>query len=484
MKKDQSASFAHWSFLFIFLNKNQDVLVFAPYPNEAFLFDQLSFQLTRIFDKLRGRGALTEEDVTSALREVRIALLEADVALPVVKTFIEDIKREAIGKEVMESIHPAQLVIKIVHDHLTTLLGEASAELSLSAQPPVVMVMVGLQGSGKTTTTAKLAKRLREKNNKKVLMASLDIYRPAAQEQLAVLAHSLSIDVLPVQHPQKPLDILSRAQKQAQLGGYDVLLLDTAGRLQIDETLMDELSLIIKQSRPKEVLLVADSMMGQEAATIAKTFHDRVGLTGLILTRIDGDARGGAALSMRTYTQAPIKFLGTGEKVGDLEPFHPERLAKRILGMGDIVALVEKAMETVDHNEAEALLTKTQKGTFTLEDLATQLRQLTKMGGLSGILSLLPGAHKIQDKLKGHSSPEPMIKKQLAIISSMTPQERRSPDILNASRKKRIASGSASQIQDINKLLKQHRDMATMMKRMNKLGKKGFLRQGLKGMMP
>ncbi len=448
------------------------------------MFDQLSSHLSRIFDKLKGRGALTEEDVTAALREVRIALLEADVALPVVKSFIEDIRVQAIGQEVMDSIHPAQLVIKIVHDHLVALLGSQGVDLNLLAPSPVVMVMVGLQGSGKTTTTAKLAKRLSEKNHKKVLMASLDVYRPAAQEQLEILAQSLSIDALPIITKDLPLDILDRAQKQARSGGYDVLLLDTAGRLQIDETLMDELERIVAKSAPTEVLLVADSMMGQEAARMAKTFHDRIGITGLILTRIDGDARGGAALSMRSCTQAPIKFLGTGEKVDALEPFHPDRLAKRILGMGDIVALVEKAMETVQHEDAEALLAKTQKGVFTLDDLASQLKQLTKMGGMSGILALLPGAHKIQEKMKTQGSPEPMIKKQLAIISSMTVQERRHPDLLNASRKRRIAAGSASQIQDINKLLKQFKDMSTMMKRMTKLGKKGFLRQGLKGLMP
>ncbi|MBS0184754.1 MAG: signal recognition particle protein [Proteobacteria bacterium] len=446
------------------------------------MFENLSNRLTSIFDKLKRHGKLSEADVTAALREVRIALLEADVALPVVKTFIEDVKKEAIGQEVLQSIHPSQMVIKIVHDHLVRLLDSDNKELNLAGSPPVVILMVGLQGSGKTTTTAKLAHILSQKNNKKVLMASLDIYRPAAQHQLDVLGKSIQVATLPIIPAESPLQITKRALKVSKMEGYDILLLDTAGRLHIDNALMDEISQIKALSNPLETLLIADAMTGQDAAHIAKTFQEKIGLTGLILTRIDGDARGGAALSMRSIAHVPIKFLGMGEKIDQLEVFHPDRLANRILGMGDVVSLVEKAMETIDQQEAQDLAKKMQKGSFDLNDMALQLKQISKMGGMSGVMSLLPGIGKMKDKIETAGLDDRFLKRQLAIISSMTPQEKRDPRILNASRKRRVSSGSGTTIQDINKLLKQYRDMETMMKRMGKLGKKGFLRQGIGGL--
>ena len=431
---------------------------------------------------MKRHGALSETDVTAALREVRVALLEADVALPVVKDFIEAVKNDAIGQKVIQHIHPSQLVIKIVHDHLVQLLGEENKELNLAASPPVVILMVGLQGSGKTTTTAKLANLLTHKKNKKVLMASLDIYRPAAQHQLEVLGKTLSIATLPIVPQESPLDITHRALKTAKTEGYDVLLLDTAGRLHIDDVLMDEVTHVKKIASPLETLLIADAMTGQDAAQVAKIFHEKIGLTGLILTRIDGDARGGAALSMRAISGAPIKFLGVGEKIDQLESFHPDRLANRILNMGDVVSLVEKAIETIDQKEAEKMAAKMQKGSFDLHDMASQLKQISKMGGMSGILNLLPGSGKIKDKISSAGFDDRLVKRQLAIISSMTPREAKDPRILNASRRQRIARGSGVSIQDVNKLMKQYRDMETMMKRMGKLGKKGFLRQGLGGM--
>ena len=446
------------------------------------MFENLSSRLTGIFDKLKRRGSLSEADVTAALREVRIALLEADVALPVVKEFIEDVKRDAIGRDVLDSIHPSQLVIKIVHDHLTRLLGEENKALNLAGIPPVVILMVGLQGSGKTTTTAKLAKILQTRDNKKVLMASLDIHRPAAQHQLEVLGQQINSSTLPIIAHESPLEITKRALKSARTGGYDVLLLDTAGRTHIDLALMDEVLSIKQASQPLEILLVADAMTGQDAVHVAKAFHEKINITGLILTRIDGDARGGAALSMRQISGAPIKFLGTGEKIDQLEAFHPDRLANRILGMGDVVSLVEKAMENIDQKEAELLEKKMRQGTFDLNDMAAQLKQISKLGGASGVLSLLPGMGKIKDKIQDAGLDDRLLKRQQAIISSMTPYEKRNPKILNASRRRRIAQGSGTSIQDINKLLKQHRDMETMMKRMGKLGKKGLLRHGLGGM--
>lgn len=448
------------------------------------MFETLSSRLTSIFDRLGRKGVLNEEDVNAALREVRIALLEADVALPVVKEFIVEVKEKAVGEKVLKSITPSQLVIKIVHDHLVELLGVKNEALNLSTTPPAVVLMVGLQGSGKTTSTAKLAKFLKEKENKKVLMASLDTYRPAAQKQLEVLGHSINIATLPIIPQENPLQIAQRSLKAARLEGYDVLLLDTAGRLHIDETLMAEIKAIKKETTPIETLLVADAMTGQDAVTIAKSFHETLSLTGIVLSRMDGDARGGAALSIRSVSGAPIKFLGIGEKVDALEPFHPDRLAGRILGMGDVVTLVEKAFETVDQAEANTLAQKMQKGAFTLEDWASQLRQISKMGGVTGILKFLPGVSSMQNKINQSGLNDTFVKAQLAIISSMTTKEKRNPDLLNASRKRRVAQGSGTTVQEINRLLKQYRDMETMMKRMGKLGQKGLLRQGLRGLLP
>lgn len=449
------------------------------------MFNQLSGRLTPIFDRLRGRGSLSEADVTAALREIRIALLEADVALSVVKAFIEEIREKAVGQDVLKSITPGQMVVKIVHDHLVVLLDHPHTALNLAATPPVVMLLVGLQGSGKTTMTAKLAWLLAKKDHKKVLMASLDIYRPAAQQQLALLGQQIQVNTLPIVSTEKPIAIAQRALKTARLEGYDVLLLDTAGRLAIDELLMEELEALKELTKPQEILFVADAMTGQDAVNVAATFHERLTLTGTALSRIDGDARGGAALSIRAVTGQPVKFLGTGEKPEDLEQFHAERIAGRILDMGDIVSLVEKAVETVDRAEMEKMATRLQKGTFNLDDMAQQMKQLTNMGGMSTLLNLLPGMGQIKEKLGQNALGEKLIKHQTAILSSMTPQERAQPKILNASRKRRIAMGCGRPVSEINRLLKQHEQMSLMMKRMGKMGKmgqKGFLRQGIKGL--
>jgi len=445
------------------------------------MFESLSGKLGDVFERLRKRGALSESDVSEALREVRVALLEADVALPVVKTFIDGVKSKAVGQDVLRSVTPGQQVIKIVHDHLVEMLGgEAGAEdesgISLAAVPPVPVLMVGLQGSGKTTSTAKIALRLMNKERKKVLMASLDVYRPAAQEQLKILGEQNSIPVLPIVAGQMPVDIAKRALQAAKLGGYDVLMLDTAGRLHIDDMLMQEVTAVRDAVQPHETLLVADSLTGQDAVNVAKSFNDRVGVTGIVLTRVDGDGRGGAALSMRAVTGKPIKLIGVGEKVDALEPFHPQRIAQRILGMGDIVSLVEKAAETIEKEEAERLAARVQKGQFDLNDMASQLKQLRKMGGMSGVMNLLPGVGKVKQQMADANVDENVLKRQEAIIGSMTLEERRNPKVIHASRKKRIASGSGTSVQDVNKLLKQHLQMADMMKRMSKLGQKGFMR--------
>lgn len=446
------------------------------------MFNQLSERLTGIFDRLRGRGALSEADVTAALREIRIALLEADVALSVVKTFIEDIREKAIGQDVLKSITPGQMVVKIVHDHLITLLDHPDTALNLAAAPPVVILLVGLQGSGKTTMTAKLASLLSQKENKKVLMASLDVYRPAAQHQLTLLGQQIQVNSLSIIPEEKPTAITQRALQTARLEGYDVLLLDTAGRLSIDEVLMDELDVIKTLAKPQEILFVADAMTGQDAVKVAAVFHERLNLTGIALSRIDGDARGGAALSIRAVTGRPIKFLGTGEKPEHVERFHAERIAGRILDMGDIVSLVEKAAETVDRADMEKMAARMQKGSFTLEDMAQQMKQLTNMGGMGTLLNLLPGMGQIKEKLTENNVGEKLIKHQTAIISSMTPQERALPKILNASRKRRVALGSGRSVPEINRLLKQFEQMSGMMKRMGKMGQKGLLRQGVKGL--
>ncbi|HAE48044.1 MAG TPA: signal recognition particle protein [Tistrella mobilis] len=449
------------------------------------MFENLTGRLGEVFDRLKRRGALTEADVTAALREVRIALLEADVALPVVKDFISAVRERAVGQEVLRGINPAQMVIKIVHDHLTDMLGGDAVEVDLNAPAPVAIMMVGLQGSGKTTTSAKLARRFRLRDKKRVLLASLDVYRPAAQQQLEVLAKQAEVGSLPIVFGEKPVAIAERAMKIAAREGYDVVILDTAGRLHIDDVLMDEVAAVKSKARPHETILVADAMTGQDAVTIAKTFQDRVGLTGIALTRVDGDARGGAALAMRSVTGKPIKLLGQGEKLDQLEPFHPERIASRILGMGDVVSLVEKAAETIDREEAEKLAAKIQKGTgFDLDDMAKQLRQLRKMGGMKGMLGMLPGVAKMKAQLNDAKLDEKILVRQEAIIMSMTPKERRNPEIIKASRKKRIAAGSGSSVQDVNKLLKQHQDMAKMMKQVGKLGKKGMMRGGLQNLLP
>jgi signal recognition particle subunit SRP54 len=448
------------------------------------MFEGLTGRLGDIFDRLTRRGALSEEDVGAALREVRIALLEADVALPVVKQFIAGVKEKAVGAEVLRSVTPGQMVVKIVHDHLVEMLGSVSEGINLEAAAPVPVLMVGLQGSGKTTSTAKIALRLKTRERKKVLMASLDTRRPAAQEQLKILGEQVQVATLPIVPGQQPVEIAKRAMQMGRTEGYDVVMLDTAGRLAIDDELMAEVASVRDATKPAETLLVVDAMTGQDAVTVATNFQDRVGITGIVLTRIDGDARGGAALSMRQITGKPIKLLGVGEKVDALEAFHPDRIAGRILGMGDVVSLVEKAAENIDKAEAEKLAKKMEKGTFDLDDMANQLKQIRKMGGMGGMLGMLPGIGKIKNQIKDANIDESILKKQEAIISSMTKAERRNPDLIKASRKRRIALGSGVQVQDVNKLLKQFQDMQTMMKKVKKMGQKGFMRQGLAGLLP
>ncbi len=430
------------------------------------MFEGLSEKLSGIFDQLTRRGALSEADVDAAMREVRRALLEADVALDVVRSFVDKVKARAVGANVVKSISPGQMVIKIVNDVLIETLGSDADPINLDAAPPVAIMMVGLQGAGKTTTAAKIAKRLRDRHKRKVLMASLDVKRPAAQEQLAVLGRQLDIETLPIIAGQNPVEIARRAEETARLQGFDVVILDTAGRTHIDEPLMEEMAQIKAAARPHEILLVADSLTGQDAVNLARNFDSRVGVTGIVLTRTDGDGRGGAALSMRAVTGKPIKLIGTGEKLEDLDDFHPARIANRILGMGDIVSLVEKAAQTIDAEKAQRIADKMRKGKFDLEDLADQLAQVEKIGGLGGIMGMLPGMAKMKSQLAGANLDDRVIKRQRAIILSMTPQERRNPDILKASRKKRIAAGSGAKVEEINRLLKQHRQMADMMKAM------------------
>jgi signal recognition particle subunit SRP54 len=449
------------------------------------MFEKLSERLSGVFDKLTRRGALSEADVDEALREVRVALLEADVALPVVKDFIDRVRVGAVGEKVVKSVTPGQMVVKLVHDELIRTLSAGEQQepgISLNAPSPVPILMLGLQGSGKTTTTAKIAKRLTEKQNKKVLMASLDVRRPAAQQQLAVLGEQTMVKTLPIVPGEPPVAIAKRAMQMGRLEGFDVVILDTAGRLAIDEELMAEVKAVSDAVNPHESLLVADAMTGQDAVTVAKSFKEKVGVTGIVLTRIDGDARGGAALSMRQIAGAPIKILGTGEKLDAIEDFHADRLAGRILGMGDIVSLVEKAIETTEAEEAERLAKKMQKGQFDLDDMASQLKQLQKMGGLAGVMGMLPGIGKMQKQLEGKVD-EKHVKRSLAIISSMTPKERRNPDLIKASRKNRIAAGSGTSAQEVNKLLKQHQEMQRMLKQVSKLGQKGLMRHGLGALM-
>jgi signal recognition particle subunit SRP54 len=435
------------------------------------MFESLSDRLSGVFDRLRGRGALNEADVRSAMREVRVALLEADVALPVVREFVDRATEQAVGAQVLRSVTPGQQVVKIVHDALVGMLGAEEAGLELAVTPPAVIMMVGLQGSGKTTTTAKLAKRLTEKDRKKVMMASLDVARPAAQEQLAVLGRQAEVATLPIVSGQGPVEIARRALNAARLQGYDVLMLDTAGRLHVDQALMDEMKAVAQEARPQEVLLVADAMTGQDAVNVAKSFSDQVDLTGVILTRMDGDARGGAALSMRAVTGKPIKFAGTGEAIDRLEAFHPERVAGRILGMGDVVSLVERAQETIQVEEAEAMAAKMAKGQFDLNDLRSQLQQMQRMGGLGALAGMMPGMGKIKNQINASGVLEGNVLGRLdAIITSMTPKERGKPELMNAKRKIRVAKGSGTTVQEVNRLLKMHQEMAGAMKKIRKMG--------------
>ena len=449
------------------------------------MFESLSGRLSAVFDKLTRQGALSESDVSTAMREVRVALLEADVALPVVKQFIDEAKAEALGAKMLKSVTPGQQVIKIVNDHLVKMLGGAGAiDINLAAEPPAAILMVGLQGSGKTTTSAKLAKRLNEKNKKRALLASLDTRRPAAMEQLAVLGEQAGIDVLPIVEDQAPVAIAKRAMKTGREQGYDIVILDTAGRLHVDDELMDEVVAVRKAATPVETLLVADALTGQDAVNVATRFKQRVAIRGFMLTRVDGAGRGGAALSMRAVTGCPIKLIGVGEKLDALEPFHPERIASRILGMGDVVTLVEKAQETIDEKEAEELAKKIKKGSFDLNDLSSQLNQMRRMGGMDGLLGMLPGVGKVKRQMAEANVDDKSLDRMQAIISSMTKDERMRPKRLNGSRKRRIASGSGTSVQDVNRLLKQFKQMNVMMKKVGKLGEKGLMRAGMPGMMP
>jgi signal recognition particle subunit SRP54 len=436
------------------------------------LFEGLGGKLSAIFDRLTKRGALNESDVGEALREVRVALLEADVALPVVKDFIEKVRVRALGHEVLKSITPGQQVVKIVHDALVETLGAEAEPINLRAEPPAVIMMVGLQGSGKTTSSAKLGVWLAKREGKKTLLASLDVRRPAAQEQLRVLGVQGGVATLPIVPGEPPVAIAKRAITTGRLEGYDAVILDTAGRQHIDDALMAEIKEVKAATKPVEVLLVADAMTGQDAVTMAKAFHEAVDITGVVLTRVDGDARGGAALSMRAVTGRPIKLMGVGEKLDALEPFHGDRIARRILGMGDVVSLVEKAAETIERDEAEKLAAKLQKGRFDLEDLLGQLRQLKKMGGMSGLLGLLPGVAKMKKQLADHQIDESVLKRQEAIILSMTRKERVNPDVIQASRKRRIAAGSGTEVSEVNRLLKQFMEMQRVMKQAKKMGAK------------
>ncbi len=450
------------------------------------MFENLSEKLGGVFDKLRGKGTLSENDVMAVSREIRLALLEADVALPVVKDFIASIKDKAVGENVIKGVNPGQQVIKIVHDALVEMLGgsenEKGAQDLTFGAAPCAYLMVGLQGSGKTTSTAKIAKMLTEKHKKKVLMASLDVYRPAAQEQLKQLGKQTGVTTLEIIEGQKPVDIANRAMDVGRKEGYDVVMLDTAGRTTLDEQMMSEAAAIQKAAKPVETLLVADAMTGQDAVNTAKAFNEQVGLTGIMLTRVDGDARGGAAMSMKAVTGKPIKLIGVGEKWSEIETFHPDRIAGRILGMGDVVSLVEKAVENVDQADAEKMAEKFKKGQFDFNDLLSQMQQMKKMGGMGAMMKMLPGIGKMAGQLEEAGVDDSMIKKQEAIIFSMTPQERSKPDLLNAKRKQRIAAGSGTTVPEINKLVKQQKQMQTMMKRMKKMGMGGMMKQ-MKGLM-
>ncbi|CUH83566.1 signal recognition particle protein [Thalassovita mediterranea] len=448
------------------------------------MFENLSERLGGVFDRLTKQGALSEEDVKTALREVRVALLEADVSLPVARDFVKKVQEQATGQAVTKSVTPGQQVVKIVHDALIDVLrGEGDPGALKVDNPPAPILMVGLQGSGKTTTTGKLAKRLKEKDGKRVLLASLDVYRPAAMDQLAVLGQQIGVDTLPIVPGQKPVDIAKRAKQQAVMGGYDVYMLDTAGRLQIDEVLMQEVEDVRDVVSPRETLLVVDGLTGQVAVEVAEEFDNKIGISGVVLTRMDGDGRGGAALSMRAVTGKPIKYVGLGEKMDALETFEPDRIAGRILGMGDIVALVEKAQETIEAEQAERMMKRFTKGQFNMNDLKMQLEQMLKMGGMEGIMGMMPGMGKMAKQVQDAGFDDSIIKRQIALIQSMTKKERANPALLQASRKKRIAAGAGQQVSDLNKLLKMHRQMADMMKKMGKMGKGKMMKQAMKGLM-
>jgi len=447
------------------------------------MFDSLSDRLNRSFQTIRGRGRLTEDNIKATLREVRMALLEADVALPVVKQFVDDIRARAIGNEVMTSLTPGQALIKIVKDELTALLGEANEGLDLRVKPPAVVLMAGLQGAGKTTSTGKLARYLKQREKKSVLVVSTDVYRPAAIDQLAQVASDVGVDFHPSQSSDKPLAIAKSAMDAARKGFYDVLIVDTAGRLGIDDKMMAEISGLSETLNPAETLFVVDAMTGQDAANTAKAFGDALPLTGVVLTKVDGDARGGAALSVRQITGKPIKFLGVGEKLEALEPFHPDRVASRILGMGDVLSLVEEAEQKVDRDKAEKLAKKLKKGKgFDLDDMADQLRQMQDMGGLDALMEKMPGGAQMPKGMAA-AADDTQVKRMLAIVGSMTAQERSFPDVIKASRKRRIAGGSGTQVQDVNRLLKQHLQMRKMMKKLKGGGMKKMMRamQGMGG---
>ena len=442
------------------------------------MFESLTDKLSGVFARITSRGVLNDKDIDEAMREIRVALLEADVALPVVKDFVARVKEEARGEKLVRSIQPGQLVVKIVHDELVKLLGADDGDLNLNVVPPAVILMAGLQGSGKTTSSAKLAKMLGK--NRKVLLASLDVYRPAAQEQLEQLARQIGGHSLPIVNGEKPLAITGRALDVAKKGGFDVLILDSAGRLHIDDALMEELQAVKKLASPAETLLVADAMMGQDACNVAREFNEKLGVTGIVLTRIDGSSRAGAALSMRMIAGVPVKYLGTGEKTDEMEEFHADRIAGRILGQGDVVSLVERAIEKVDREEADKMAARMMKGKFDLEDLLSQLRQIQKLGSLGGIMGMIPGLSKFKNQIADAGIGDALIKKQEAIILSMTKAERKNPDIIKASRKKRIAAGSGVEVHDVNKLLKQYEQMASMMKKMGRGGGFGGLASMMK----
>ena len=444
------------------------------------MLENITQKLGSVFDKLKGRGALSEKDVDSALGDVRKALLEADVAIEAVKTFLENTRKRAVGTEVLRSITPGQMVIKVVHDELVTLLGnDEDANLNIDHSPPATILLAGLQGSGKTTTAGKLALWIKTKKNKKVLLASLDTYRPAAREQLRILGEQAEVAVLPEVEGDTPASITKRATAAAKIQGIDVLILDTAGRQSIDTVLMSELKEITSISKPSEILLVADAMTGQDAVVTAKAFKEAVNISGLVLSRADGDARGGAAISMRHITQCPIKFLGVGEKIENLEVFYPDRIANRILGMGDIISLVEKASQDLSDENLKKTEENLKKGSFSMEDYLTQLRQMKKMGGIEGVMSFLPGVSKVKSQMDQAGIDESIISQNEAIILSMTKKERENPKIIDGSRRKRIANGSGTDVATINKLLKQFKMMSEMMKKMSKGNLKGMEDKGI-----